>query len=136
MQVLPENLAAAAAADPAGGGDLTLARSAAYLVLVLSQMVHIFECRGRGFSVAGNPYLLFSALASAAITLLTVYLPVLQEGVFPTYQAVQAGDLEEEKRVFYVSLTRAKKQLFLSWAHQQPNRYPAQPSRFLSLLWP
>ncbi len=61
------------------GGDLPLARSAAYLVLVLSQMVHIFECRGRGFSAAGNPYLLFSAFASAAVTLLTVYLPVLRQ---------------------------------------------------------
>lgn len=71
----------------AGGGDLTLARSAAYLVLVLSQMVHIFECRGRGFSVAGNPYLLFSALASAAITLLTVYLPMLQ----PVFHTAPVG---------------------------------------------
>ena len=59
-------------------GDLSLARSAAYLVLVLSQMVHIFECRGRGLSLAGNPYLVFAALASVLITFATVYLPILQ----------------------------------------------------------
>ena len=85
---------------------------------------------------AGNKVAVITAHQAKGCEFDYVYLPVLQEGVFPTYQAVQAGDLEEEKRVFYVSLTRAKKQLFLSWAHQQPNRYPAQPSRFLSLLWP
>ena len=60
------------------GGDLMLARSAGYLVLVLSQMVHIFECRGKGFSFTGNPYLIFASLASITITFATVYLPVLQ----------------------------------------------------------
>ena len=59
-------------------GDLSLARSAAYLVLVLSQMVHIFECRGKGLSLTGNPYLVFAALASVLITFATVYLPILQ----------------------------------------------------------
>ena len=59
-------------------GELKLARSAGYLVLVLSQMVHIFECRGKGFRLWGNPYLLAASVFSIAVTLLTVYNPWLQ----------------------------------------------------------
>ncbi|MEM1484664.1 3'-5' exonuclease [Oscillospiraceae bacterium PP1C4] len=63
-----------------------------------------------------------------------VFLPVLQEGVFPTFQAVKSGDVSEEKRVFYVSITRAKKKLYLSWSHYNENHYTCQPSRFLEML--
>ena len=38
-----------------------------------------------------------------------VFLPMMQEGVFPTWQALRSGALDEEARVFYVSVTRAKK---------------------------
>ena len=69
------------------GGDIQLARSAGYLVLVLSQMVHIFECRGKGFSFIGNPYLIFASLVSVSSTLLTVYLPVLQ----PIFRTTAVG---------------------------------------------
>lgn len=70
-------------------GDIVTARSAGYLVLVLSQLVYLFECRSRGFALTGNPYLVGAALASAVITLLSVYLPPLQP-VFAT-AAVGAG---------------------------------------------
>lgn len=63
-----------------------------------------------------------------------VFLPALQEGVFPTFRTIKSGDLEEEKRVFYVSITRAKKRLFLTWSRCGMNNYPAKPSRFLELL--
>lgn len=63
-----------------------------------------------------------------------VFLPVLQEGVFPTFQAARSGELEEEKRVFYVSITRARKKLFLTWSRCGMNNYPSKPSRFLGML--
>lgn len=63
-----------------------------------------------------------------------VFLPVLQEGVFPSYQAVRDSNVEEEKRVFYVSITRAKRKLYLSWSHYTLNAYSAKPSRFLPML--
>lgn len=65
-----------------------------------------------------------------------VFLPVLQEGVFPSYQAVKNNNVEEEKRVFYVSVTRAKQKLYLSWSHYTLNNYHAKPSRFLQMLRP
>lgn len=55
-----------------------------------------------------------------------VFLPVLQEGVFPTFQAARSGELEEEKRVFYVSITRARKKLFLTWSRCRDEQLPIQ----------
>lgn len=60
-------------------GDLTVARSACFLAIVLSQMMHLFECRGEGLHFTGNPPLLMAALASVVSTLLVVYVPLLQK---------------------------------------------------------
>lgn len=65
-----------------------------------------------------------------------VFLPMLQQGVFPTFQAVKKGDLTEEKRVFYVSLTRAKRKLYLSHARYNNKHYTCDPSVFLSMIGP
>ena len=61
------------------GQDLEIARSAAFITLVLAQMVHIFECRGKNFSLKGNSVLLLAAGMSVLITLLSVYLPAAQQ---------------------------------------------------------
>ena len=44
-----------------------------------------------------------------------VILPGMEEGIFPSQQTVEGGpaELEEERRLAYVALTRAKKELFL-----------------------
>jgi Ca2+-transporting ATPase len=60
------------------GHDLAIAQSAAFITLVLAQMVHIFECRGKNFSLRGNPVLLLAAGISVLVTLLSVYLPIAQ----------------------------------------------------------
>jgi DNA helicase-2/ATP-dependent DNA helicase PcrA len=84
--------------------------------------------------------------ASDAVTLLTVHMakglewPVvalagLEDGLFPLARAAgEPGGLEEERRLCYVGLTRARERLYLSWAR---TRYRAgrlelsEPSRFL-----
>ncbi len=71
-------------------GDLTIARSACFLTIVLSQMLHIFECRGEGLDFRGNPALLAAALASVGATLLSVYLPAAQ-GFFGTAAVLGAN---------------------------------------------
>ena len=62
-----------------------------------------------------------------------VFLAGLQEGVFPSLQALQSGNTEEEKRLFYVAITRAKKRLFLSW-RQYENGYGQMSSSFLTSI--
>ena len=37
------------------------------------------------------------------------------EGIIPSSKAVMDGNLQEERRVMYVALTRAKKKVFVSY---------------------
>ena len=43
----------------------------------------------------------------------TVFIAGLEDGIFPSRSCETEDDLEEERRIFYVALTRAKKELFL-----------------------
>ncbi len=46
-----------------------------------------------------------------------VFLPALEEGIFPSERSLESGAaLEEERRLFYVACTRAKEGLYLSSA--------------------
>jgi DNA helicase-2/ATP-dependent DNA helicase PcrA len=49
-----------------------------------------------------------------------VFLPALEEGVLPVAQAADDADaLDEERRLLYVGITRARTNLVLSWAQQR-----------------
>jgi DNA helicase II / ATP-dependent DNA helicase PcrA len=51
-----------------------------------------------------------------------VFLPALEEGLLPVGQAVDDADaLDEERRLLYVGITRARTHLALSWAQQRPS---------------
>jgi len=65
----------------------------------------------------------------------TVFVVGLEENLFPNYMSMNSErELEEERRLFYVAITRAERHCFLSFAE---SRYHfgkmefAQPSRFL-----
>lgn len=60
----------------------------------------------------------------------TVFLVDVNEKVMPNKKAVLDADLEEERRMFYVGMTRAKNRLYLLWPHQIRNK-DMDPSRFL-----
>jgi len=67
-----------------------------------------------------------------------VLLPGLVEGIMPIVHARTAEAVEEERRLLYVGVTRARRHLHLSWA---PARAPGaerlrQRSRFLGGLFP
>lgn len=44
-----------------------------------------------------------------------VFMPYLTEGNFPSFRAIKEGKILEEKSIFYVGITRAKKELFISY---------------------
>ena len=57
-----------------------------------------------------------------------------EDGVFPHMRAIEAGDLEEERRLCYVGVTRAKRELYLSYARTRAlfgSREWNLPSRFI-----
>ncbi len=60
-----------------------------------------------------------------------VFVPTVNEGVSPYRKALQSGDLEEERRMLYVAMTRARKYLHLSYVKERFNK-TVEPSRFLS----
>lgn len=63
-----------------------------------------------------------------------VFLGCLQDGTFPLLLSQEKEkELSEEKRLFYVAMTRAKKALYLSW-HKQEGQRHKQPSRFISAI--
>lgn len=63
-----------------------------------------------------------------------VFIAGVEEGVFPHHRSVRERDLEEERRLCYVGLTRAKERLYLSYSSTRTiyggRRYNI-PSRFL-----
>ena len=69
-----------------------------------------------------------------------VFLPGMEEGIFPGMQAaVNDAELEEERRLAYVAVTRAKKSLYITHAHTRmlfgQTRFNP-PSRFISEIPP
>ena len=65
----------------------------------------------------------------------TVFVVGLEEGLFPNENLKRNElDIEEERRLFYVAITRAKTNLFITHAQfrRKNNQYiPSKPSRFL-----
>ncbi len=59
-----------------------------------------------------------------------VLIPGMVDGAFPIWSAIESDETEEDRRVFYVAVTRARKTLAL-FAYERDNRGPCQPSRFL-----
>ena len=66
-----------------------------------------------------------------------VFLPGVEEGIFPGFQAATGGpkELEEERRLVYVGITRARQKLYITCAgrrmqHGQTKYNP--PSRFIA----
>ena len=90
-------------------------------------------------SGSGEPVNLMTAHAAKGLEFAAVHIAGLEEGVFPSAQSLDAGEIavEEERRLMYVALTRARRQLFLHYANERMlygvrQSYPR--SRFLDEL--
>lgn len=119
--------------------------------IFMENFINFFKVKNLNFSVIPNPFLIniFKNLnfnESSNISLLTIhsskglewdyiFIPLLLDGVLPT----SIGDtlnLEEEKRLFYVASSRAKKMLYLSYPLNFYNDfgYFSKPSPFINNL--
>ncbi len=67
-----------------------------------------------------------------------VFLPGMEEGIFPHGRSLDTPEeLEEERRICYVGITRAKERLYMSWAGERTTygrRQLQMKSRFLNEL--
>ena len=66
-----------------------------------------------------------------------VFIIGCEDGVFPHMRAIESGDLEEERRLCYVGVTRARRELYISYARTRAlfgSREWNLPSRFLAEL--
>ena len=64
-----------------------------------------------------------------------VFIPTVNEDVSPYRKAVQSGNIEEERRMLYVAMTRAKEHLHLSFVQERFQK-EAEISRFLYEISP
>lgn len=73
--------------------------------------------------------------ASKGLEFPVVFLNGWNEGVFPSWRSQSDKDLEEERRLAYVGITRAEKELFITFAEQRTQQDGKsrvhKPSRFL-----
>jgi ATP-dependent DNA helicase Rep len=66
-----------------------------------------------------------------------VFIVGLEEGILPHRETIDAGDVDEERRLMYVGVTRAQQSLHLSWCRTRKRageRVTGQPSRFIAEL--
>ncbi len=68
--------------------------------------------------------------ASKGLEFSVVFLPECNEGVIPHSRAHSERELEEERRLMYVAVTRAKDHLYLSWVKRRRER-PLRMSQFV-----
>ncbi len=70
----------------------------------------------------------------------TVFIVGMEEGVFPSLQAIgESAQMEEERRLAYVAITRAKKRLYITSARQRMvfgQTAPHRVSRFVDEIPP
>ena len=88
---------------------------------------------------AADRVTLMTLHSSKGLEFPVVCLVGLEQGLFPSYRSLDdPASLEEERRLCYVGITRAKERLFISHASERRlwggMREPAMPSVFLSEL--
>ncbi len=89
-----------------------------------------------------NKVMLITLHSAKGLEFNVVFLPGWEEGLFPHQRALDEGGtsaLEEERRLAYVAITRARQKLYISMAHNRRVYGQWQnnlPSRFLNELPP
>lgn len=86
---------------------------------------------------AGNQVRLMTMHSAKGLEFRFVHVIGCEEGLLPHEGSIDEGRLDEERRLFYVAITRAKEALVLSYAESKlrfGSRIRTTPSRFLAEL--
>src|SRR5690606_40925757 len=85
----------------------------------------------------GNQVRLMSLHAAKGLEFRCVFVVGVSEGTLPHEASIDEGRLDEERRLMYVGITRAKERLWLSYPREVTkwgSRLRLEPSRFLDEL--
>lgn len=86
---------------------------------------------------AGNQVRLMSLHAAKGLEFRFVFIVGVEDGNLPHDASIEEGRIDEERRLFYVGITRARERLWLSHAREAQrwgNTQRLRPSRFLDEL--
>lgn len=139
IKTLPGWLANAARSVAANGGDSTASSAVDWPALMDRIMLSGEDDRDSKDDDA-NPADVISLMtvhAAKGLEFPVVFVVGVEEELLPHKNSVDLGEpgIAEERRLFYVALTRAKERLFLSYALDRSSRMGTstrKPSRFLS----
>ena len=105
---------------------------------MLSQLVLLnSETSNRTISADEDAVRLSTVHQAKGLEYPVVFVIGLADGAFPLQRAIEAGDVEEERRLFYVAVTRAQDELYMTYPTVvmiRGGRMPARPSQFLREL--
>jgi DNA helicase-2/ATP-dependent DNA helicase PcrA len=63
-----------------------------------------------------------------------VFMIGVEDGIFPHMRSIEAGDVDEERRLCYVGITRARRELYMTYTRERAlygQRNVSVPSRFI-----
>lgn len=87
------------------------------------------------YDETADAVVLMTIHSSKGLEFPVVFLPGMEENIFPGQRSLQNdADIEEERRLAYVAITRAKKKLYMTYARQRSlygYTLNSEPSRFL-----
>ena len=102
------------------------------------EAIALMESEEKSDKDANSAVNLMTLHSSKGLEFPVVFMIGLAEGLFPHSKSMlEQADLEEERRLCYVGITRAKERLFISFAQMRKNRGEiiyGEPSRFLGEL--
>lgn len=85
--------------------------------------------------IEGNMVSIMTIHAAKGLEFDTVFLPAWEEGIFPNEKSIGEGAIEEERRLAYVAITRARRRCIISNAMSRMifgSRQYNSPSRFIT----
>ncbi len=85
----------------------------------------------------GQGISLITMHASKGLEFPVCFMIGVEDGIMPHSRSVDEGNRDEERRLFYVAITRAKQDLTITWCHSRRrygDKLPCQPSSFFKEL--
>jgi ATP-dependent DNA helicase Rep len=108
-------------------------------LLELTQMVALITMLEERAADSTDAVRLSTLHAAKGLEFAHVFIAGLEEGVLPHREAIESGNVDEERRLMYVGLTRAQESVHLSYCRTRKRageKVDCAPSRFFAELAP